>query len=95
MKDLEEIAKKLGYKITDYHHNLSFVYGCRFYETDYKNVYITDYDMNNDISLKDKNQSMLFIPRKGSMIISNKILKDGKYLKLIFNEFLKKLETIE
>lgn len=51
--ELKELMDKFGYKITELHNGKSFVLDCRFYETEFENVIITDYDFINDVALND------------------------------------------
>ena len=71
IEQIEKVKEKIDITKTDKHLGMSFVIGCDFFSIDkYPNVYLTDYDINNDVSLLDtKNLLCLFYYQKRQRVI--------------------------
>ena len=41
----QDIMKSYGYRLTNYSYMDSFIHNCSFYQTEFMNVLITDYDI--------------------------------------------------
>jgi hypothetical protein len=80
---INQLSKYYGFKKTDIYLGMSFILGCRFWKTEYEDIYITDYDFINHEDLELKGLFALVYKKDGSrnrQLISNEILKD----KIIF-----------
>lgn len=64
----------------------SYFLGCSFWETKYENMFLTDYDINTNKSLKTKDMKMLF---KGAnyLHVSNEMIKTDEELNLVIEQF--------
>lgn len=65
----------------------SFALGCSIWETPYQNLFITDYDINNDVSLKPKDLFILFIPGFSYRTITGEIMRDKEYINREMKDF--------
>ena len=94
MNAIDSVSKKYGFKKIKNSYGISFILDCYFWETKHKDIYITDYDVNNDTDLKERDTSMLFYSYKTKVKtqeISNEILKDEVLFNSCFNEFIKEI----
>ena len=88
---IDGVSKRYGFKLlVDVWVGVMFVMNCNFWKTKYDNIYITNYNINDDTNLKEKDLSMLFYKKKGEMntqIISNETLKDKTLFKHALDGF--------
>ena len=87
---IQNYSTSFGFKKTDKTYRMSFVFNCFFWETRRENVFITDYDITNDIDLKVEDCVMLFMPGRGTMKISNELMCNEKAMNLIIDDFYKR-----
>lgn len=85
MTDLAILAGQHGFKKTDQSIGSSVFYNCSIWETQHKGIYITDYDIIADESLKERQLAMIFSESKGCMLITHEFMSD----KSAFDAFIK------
>ena len=85
---IKEFNLKDYFVMNNHSIGISTFLSCNFYDTKYKEIIITDYDINNEENLKPKGLSLLSYKRKGyraTMYVSNMILQHEG---LLFNEII-------
>lgn len=65
----------------------SLALGCKIWYTKHKNMYVTDFDMVNHESLKEKNMLMIFIIGKGYAYINKTLLNNEERFNVIDEYF--------
>ena len=77
---LQNVMVRFGYEKMgiEFHNGRSFIYDCSFYKTEFEKVFITDYDISNDLPLNDKT----------AIVFSR---KTGKHVKVTI-EFMEQAE---
>lgn len=93
MNILKEISANLGLTLTDKTVDVSFIANCEFWETKYKGIYLTDYNIDWDYKqiksanlLKTKGCVALFGKGK-SMIFSKDLLTDTEFMNKEIDNF--------
>jgi hypothetical protein len=99
IEQIKKVKEKIDITKTDKHLGMSFVIGCNFFSVDkYPNVYLTDYDTMQNISLLEtKNLLYLFHSKKGkntNMYISMDFIEQSSKVEIdqFLNEFYKKTQ---
>jgi len=62
---MEELLKKAGFTPSLKSVGAMYILGCKMWEHEKEGYYLTDYDITNDTSLKEKNLLMLFYSLNG------------------------------
>jgi len=78
MQDLEESIIKAGFKPSAKIIVEMLALDCKMWENEQEGYYLTDYDLTNETSLKEKNMLMLFYYLKGfniRMLITTQMIE--------------------
>jgi len=102
---IQQFSESLSLTKTDITTVASIVSDCSFWQTKYENIYITDYDLLWDESirngdkvniLKDKGIVIIFYRKQGLFLyekISAELLSDTEIMSEIIDEFKAKVES--
>jgi len=92
---LLKASEQLGFTRTEITQGSSLLLNCSFYETKFKNIYITDYDLRNDNDLEKKGLSMLFYKDRAFLgaRISNELFEYVQEFDRILEYFKLKCEA--
>jgi len=91
---LKDVSQKYMFELTEIYEGDSFLLHCSFYQTKYKDIYITDYDFRNRYDLEKKGLSMLFCRKNSRMntqMISNELFKDEELFNEVLDTFKKEI----